>query len=67
MVLNAELTENYYPANSALKLGEIYEIQDSLDMAYYYYKKCTQMDFSQYENGIKSKAKVGIRRVDKDK
>lgn len=67
VVLSSDLTKEYYPANSALNLGEIYELQDSLSMAFLYYNKCTKMDFDQFENGIKSMAKEGIRRVNKAK
>jgi len=67
VVLSSDLTSEYYPANSALNLGEIYELQDSLSMALLYYNKCTKMDFDQFENGIKSMAKEGIRRVNKAK
>lgn len=65
VVLSSDLTREYFPANSALNLGEIYELQDSLSMALLYYNKCTKMDFDQFENGIKSMAKEGIRRVNK--
>ncbi len=64
VVINSDLTTNYFPANSALKLGEIYEAEDSSVMAYYYYKKCTEMNFNQFENSIKAKAKEGMRRVE---
>jgi len=65
VVINSELTEKYFPANSALKLGEIYEIEDSLYMAKYYYEKCTAMNFIQYEKSIKAKANEAKRRVSK--
>jgi hypothetical protein len=65
LVLSSDLTTEYYPANSALKLGEIYEREDSLKMAEFYYNKCSNMNFIQYENSIKSKAKEGKRRVSK--
>ena len=65
VIVNSELTTNYFPANSALKLGEIYESEDSTIMAYYYYEKCTKMNFNQFENSIKAKAKEGMRRVEK--
>lgn len=65
VVLNSELTKNYFPANSALKLGEIYEIEDSSGMAFYYYQKCTKMNFDQFENSIKVKATEGMRRVER--
>ena len=65
VIINSELTTKYYPANSALKLGEIYENEDSTVMAFYYYDKCIKMSFDQYENSIKAKAKEGKRRVSK--
>lgn len=65
VVISSELTSNYFPANSALKLGEIYEIEDSSGMAFYYYQKCTKMNFDQFENSIKVKAKEGMRRVER--
>lgn len=64
VVISSELTTNYFPANSALQLAEIYELEDSTTMAYYYFKKCSEMDFDQFENSIKAKAKEGMRRVE---
>jgi tetratricopeptide (TPR) repeat protein len=64
VVMQSVLTTNYFPANSALKLGEIYESEDSNGMAFYYYQKCRQMEFDQFENSIKAKAKEGMRRVE---
>ncbi|PLX13968.1 MAG: hypothetical protein C0598_02500 [Marinilabiliales bacterium] len=66
VVISSDLTSKYFPANSALNLGEIYELQDSLNMALMYYKKCGQMNFNQFENSIKSMAKEGARRVNND-
>lgn len=63
--LASELTLKYYPANSALKLAELYESQDSLKLAKYYYDKISEMDFAIFENSIKSKAREGSRRVSK--
>ena len=63
VVMQSVVTTNYYPANSALKLGEIYESEDSNGMAFYYYQKCREMEFDQFENSIKAKAKEGMRRV----
>ncbi|MBN2615312.1 MAG: tetratricopeptide repeat protein [Bacteroidales bacterium] len=53
----------YFAGNSALKLGEIYEIQDSLSQAEYYYRLCLQLNFKGYRNSIKGKAKESLTRV----
>jgi len=63
VVMQSVVTTNYFPANSALKLGEIYESEDSNGMAFYFYQKCREMEFDQFENSIKAKAKEGMRRV----
>ncbi len=65
VIVGSDLTTEYFPANSALQLAEIYELQDSLALSRLYYKKCLEMNFDQFENSIKSKAKEGIRRVDR--
>jgi hypothetical protein len=65
VIVSSDLTTEYFPANSALKLAEIYEHQDSLSLSHFYYNKCLEMNFGQFENSIKSKAKEGIRRVER--
>ncbi|NOY51281.1 MAG: hypothetical protein GXO88_12070 [Chlorobi bacterium] len=65
VIAGTDLTTEYFPANSALKLAEIYELQDSLTLSHLYYKKCLEMNFDQFENSIKSKAREGVRRVDR--
>lgn len=53
----------YFAANSALKLGNIYEIMEDYDNAKVYYELCLGMDFNEYRNSIRGKAKQGLERV----
>lgn len=53
----------YFAANAALKLGEIYESSSNFQHAIFYYKLCLEMEFDEYEDGIHSKAKAGLKRV----
>ncbi len=56
-------SKQYFAANSALLLGNIYEQNNSFAKAAYYYKLCLDLDFDQYETSIKAKAKQGLARV----
>lgn len=53
----------YFAGNSALKLGELYESDSNYSEAVFYYKVCLDLDFEEYESGIHSKAKAGLRRI----
>ena len=53
----------YFAANSALKLGNIYELLNESDNAKVYYELCLDMDFEEYKNSIRGKAKQGLERV----
>ena len=53
----------YFAANAALKLGEIYESEDSLSEAGKYYEKCLHLDFDEYVNSIRGKAKEALERI----
>lgn len=53
----------YYAANAALKLGNIYEIENDTIRAIHYYNVCLDMDFDEYRNSIRGKAKQGLKRV----
>ena len=63
--LGSSLPE-YYAANAALKLGNIYEVEDDTVHAMYYYNLCLDMDFDEYKNSIRGKAKQGLKRVSID-
>lgn len=57
------VTDNYYAANAALKLGEIYEAEGNLSSAKDAYATCLNMDYKQYRNSIHSRAREGLKRV----
>ena len=61
-----EESERYFAANSALKLGEIAELQAQKKEAAQYYRKVLDLDFSEYRKGIRAKAKAGLQRVEKN-
>lgn len=56
---------SYFVGNAALKLGEIYETEDSLKQAEYYYNLCLQLNFKAYRAGTKGVAKENLSRVQK--
>jgi hypothetical protein len=62
-ILAGEHFPRYFAANAALKLGEIYESQDSLTLARYFYKKCLSLNFKEYQNSIRGKASDGLERI----
>ena len=53
----------YFAGNSALKLGEMYETKGDTLKALDYYNLCLKLDFDEYEAGIHSKAKAGVKRL----
>jgi len=53
----------YYAANAAFKLGEIYEREGELKLAEENYALCLDMDFELYKNSITTRAKEGLKRV----
>lgn len=53
----------YFAANSALLLGNIYEVKNDTIRAAHYYNVCLNLDFDQYRNSIRGKAKQGLKRV----
>ncbi len=54
----------YFAANSALKLAQIYESEGQYFKAEKYYLLCLDMDFDEYRNSIRGKAKDGLERVE---
>jgi hypothetical protein len=56
----------YYPANAALKSGEICEISNRKEEAVSFYKLCLSMQPSEYKSGIHQKAKAGLSRLTSD-
>lgn len=57
-------SEYYFAANSALKLGNIYEDKGDLKKAEYFYERAQSMENKEYRNSINQKAKAGINRVE---
>lgn len=53
----------YYAANSALKVGEIYEITNQKKKAVEYYNLCLSLKPDEYRSGIHQKAKAGVNRL----
>jgi len=62
-IATGSLSPRYFAANSALKLGEIYESEDSLKLAKAYYEKCLDLNFDEYKNSIRGKAKEALARI----
>ncbi len=58
------LSQRYFAANAALKLGEIYESEDSLTLAKSFYEKCLDLNFDEYKNSIRGKAKEALLRIE---
>ena len=61
---NGSKSEFYYAANSALKLGNIYEDKGDFNKALHYYKEAQSMKNDEYKNSINQKAKAGIHRIE---
>jgi tetratricopeptide (TPR) repeat protein len=57
----------YFAANSALNMGEIYESRLQLDKARTYYEKCLSLKYTEYKNGISTKARARLNLLDKAK
>jgi tetratricopeptide (TPR) repeat protein len=53
----------YFAANAALKLGNIYELEKNNALASHYYNLCLDLDFDEYRNSIRVRAKQGLKRV----
>jgi hypothetical protein len=53
----------YYAANSALKIGEIYEVTNQKTKAVEYYNLCLSLKPDEYKSGIHQKAKAGLNRL----
>lgn len=53
----------YFAANAALELGYIYEAENDLTKAKYYYQKCLDMPNTEYKNSLDQKAKAALNRL----
>ncbi|MCD4697232.1 MAG: hypothetical protein K8S16_13425 [Bacteroidales bacterium] len=54
----------YYAANSALKLGNLYEQMKEYKKAAEYYEAAQTMENKEYRNSINQKAKAGLNRIE---
>ena len=48
---------------SALQIGLLYEQENNMQQAKYYFNKCLSMSGFDYERGIHQKAKSGLSRI----
>ena len=55
--------EEYYAPMSALQIGIIYEKQNDVFNARFFFKKCISMSGFDYQRGIHQKARAGLSRV----
>lgn len=55
--------KEYFAANSALMLGNIFEEKKDFHNARHYYKMCLTLPFEDYRNSIQQKAKAGLQRI----
>lgn len=62
-VQEGEKSERYFSGKAALKIGEIEEMRSNYIKAKSAYKKCLELDFSEYRRGIRAKAKAGLQRI----
>ncbi len=56
--------KRYFAANAALKLGQLFEKHGDYEQATYYYEACLDLNFDEYRNSIRGKAKAGRNRID---
>lgn len=57
------VNRSYFPANSALKLGKIFELTNENTEALKWYRKALTYQDHQYQNSIHQKAKAAISRL----
>ncbi|PKP22898.1 MAG: hypothetical protein CVU06_09095 [Bacteroidetes bacterium HGW-Bacteroidetes-22] len=53
----------YYAANSALKLGDLFERLGRADMAALWYSRVEPLEFNEYRNSLTQKARAGYQRT----
>lgn len=64
--INLGITEPYYFAcNAALQIGYIYENQNQLEKAKYYYNRCLNIHPKEYRTSLHHQAKAGLNRIKK--
>jgi tetratricopeptide (TPR) repeat protein len=55
----------YFAANAALQSGIIFEQKEDYVNAEKYYRKCLDLEYSEYKTSLDQKAKAGLQRVKK--
>jgi len=55
-----EHLKRYFAANAALQLGNIFARENQTEKAKFYYRKCLNLDFTEYRAGIRQKAKAAL-------
>ncbi|MEQ8927907.1 MAG: hypothetical protein RLO81_18975 [Fulvivirga sp.] len=63
-MIQPRINNSYFAPNSALQLGLIYEENNQLDSAVYYYKKALGYKHHIYKNSIDAKAEAGLNRIE---
>ena len=58
-------SDRYFAAKSALKMGEIFELEQNYKTSANFYSEVLDLDFNEYRKGIRAKAKAGLQRVSK--
>ncbi len=64
-IIKGFASPRYFAANAALKLGEIFESEKNFAEAEKYYRQCLSMNFKEFRNSIRAKAKEGLQRIEK--
>ncbi|MFH1296647.1 MAG: tetratricopeptide repeat protein [Bacteroidota bacterium] len=64
-IKNGRYLPHYFAASAALNLGWIYEEQGNYLAADANYRLCASMNYTEYENSLRQKAKAGLSRLKK--
>jgi hypothetical protein len=62
-IIQGKDLKEYFAANSALMLGNIYELKQQKAEAKKYYNMCLSLPFEEYRASIQQKAKAGLQRI----
>jgi tetratricopeptide (TPR) repeat protein len=62
-IQKGSMMDDYYAANAALRLGEMFEHEGDYNYARECYEQCLEMNFEPYRNSIRARAKEGLKRV----
>jgi hypothetical protein len=62
-IQNGATLTYYYAASAALQLGLIYEKENNIEKAAYYFNRCMHMENKEYKTSLDSQAKAGLNRI----